>query len=185
MPHLAFFVAMVLLIANAAAQDPYQLNPGDLLDISVWREENMQLQVVILPDGSISIPLAGHLDVAGKTSEEVESEIKAKLTRFFPDIVLTVSVAEVRGNQVYVIGEVENPGVFVANRRLDVIQALSLAGGLSAFADEDGIKVIRRVSGAQQVMTFDYGAVQSGKGLSHNIILHSGDVVIVPTSRLF
>ena len=114
MPHLAFFVAMVLLIANAAAQDPYQLNPGDLLDISVWREENMQLQVVILPDGSISIPLAGHLDVAGKTSEEVESEIKAKLTRFFPDIVLTVSVAEVRGNQVYVIGEVENPGVFVA-----------------------------------------------------------------------
>ncbi len=171
-----------------AAQDDYHLNPGDVLEISIWKEENMRREVVVLPDGTISYPLAGHLKVAGRTLADVEQELKDRLVTgsFYKDPpALTVAVLETKGNQVFVIGEVNNPGAIVGSRPLDVLQALSLAGGLNEFADESDIVILRRNGGGQETFSFDYSDVQAGGDVSGNIVLQSGDTVVVPASGIF
>lgn len=163
------------------AQDGgYLLNPGDVLQISVWKEEGLERQVLVLPDGMISFPLAGHLKAAGRTAQEVQAELSKRIEQYIPEPVVTVSVATVGGNKIYVIGQVNRPGEFLATRRIDVMQALSLAGGLTAFADENAIKVLRRKGGKEVAIPFDYSAVKKGTKLELNVVLQSGDVVVVP-----
>jgi polysaccharide export outer membrane protein len=94
--------------------------------------------------------------------------------------VITVSVPIVAGNKIYVIGQVNRAGEFLATHRIDVMQALSLAGGLTPFADEDDIRILRRKNGKQVALPFDYSRVKKGKSLELNIVLESGDVVVVP-----
>jgi len=185
MSRLALLIVGILLSASALAQGAYLLNPGDILEISLWKEETMRRQVVVLPDGTISYPLAGHVQVIGRTAEDVEKEITERLKPFYEDPFLSVAVVETRGNQVFVIGAVRAPGAFIASKRLDIMQALSLAGGLNEFADEDGIMVIRRMADGHQTLPFNYAVVESGKDLSRNIVLQSGDVLVVPTAGIF
>lgn len=178
--------SVVLFITGAQAAEPYKLNPGDVLEISVWKEEGMQRQVAVLPDGNISFPLAGHVKAAGMTPAQLKTVLQQKLKNYFADPVLTVSVLQVTGNKIYVIGQVRAPGEFPANRPVDVMQALSLAGGLTTFAAQDEIRILRRdASGKQQALKFSYSDVAKGKALSSNIVLRSGDVVVVPTSGIF
>ena len=158
----------------------YRLNPGDVLQISVWKEEGMERQVLVLPDGMISFPLAGHLKAAGRTALEVQDALMERIKRYIPEPVITVSVPSVAGNQIYVIGQVQRPGQFPATHRIDVMQALSLAGGLTPFADEDDIKILRREKNKQLALPFDYSEVKNGRNLDLNIVLESGDVVVVP-----
>ena len=179
-------MSLVFIVFQAQAAEPYRLNPGDVLEISVWKEEGMQRQVVVLPDGEISFPLAGHVKASGLSPEELKQVLAKKLKNFFADPVLTVSVLQVTGNKIYVIGQVRNPGEFPAARPLDVMQALSLAGGLTTFAAPDDIKILRRdASGKQRALEFDYSDVAKGRELQSNVILRSGDVVVVPTSGIF
>jgi polysaccharide export outer membrane protein len=103
-----------------------------------------------------------------------------QLTRFISDPVVTVSVRDIRGNKVYVIGQVNKPGEFIVNPRVDVMQALSMAGGATAFASLDNIIILRRTAAKQEAMRFNYGAVARGKDLEQNIELRSGDIVVVP-----
>ncbi len=173
-------VPVLFALPDSAHAEPYRLNPGDVLDISVWKEESMQRQVLILPDGTISFPLAGHLVAAGRTAAEVQDELVKRITIYIPEPVVTVSVASVGGNAIYVIGQVKQPGRFNVASRIDVMQALSLAGGLTPFGDEDGIRILRRENGKQTAMAFDYSAVKRGKKLADNILLRPGDVVVVP-----
>jgi polysaccharide export outer membrane protein len=186
---MALIVAILVLWLPdrfAAAAEPYRLNPGDVLQISVWKEEGMQREVLVLPDGNISFPLAGHIQAAGRSPEELQGILINKLKKYFAGPVITVSVMQLTGNKIFVIGQVRSPGQFLANRPIDVIQALSLAGGLTTFADEDAIKILRRdKNGKQQAIGFNYAEISKGRGLSRNIVLRSGDVVIVPTSGLF
>ncbi len=187
----AVAIALAVLfvtVPDLAAQNEYRLNPGDLLDISIWNEDNMRREVIVLPDGTISYPLAGHLKVAGRTLADVEQELKSRLVTgsFFKDApALTVAVLQTQGNQVFVIGEVNTPGAIAGNRPLDVLQALSLAGGLSEFADESEILILRRNADGQETYMFDYSNVQAGRDVSSNIVLQSGDTIIVPASGLF
>jgi polysaccharide biosynthesis/export protein len=186
--YFAFAIAMLMAAPLAAQQTAYQLQPGDVLDVSIWGQDNMRRQVVVLPDGAISYPLAGHMNVVGMTAVEAENELKRRLVRggyFLEPPQLTVSVTETLGNQLYVMGRVRQPGAIAAGRRLTVVQALSLAGGLDEFADRRGIIVIRRNGEAQQVVRIDYAAVHSGRDLSTNVVLEPGDVVVVPEARLF
>lgn len=174
-------IILLCLPATAVAQDAqYTLNPGDLLQISVWKEEGMQREVLVLPDGMISFPLAGHLQASGQTPEQIQQALTARLESYIPNPVITVSVLKVSGNTVYIIGQVNRPGEIQAGHRMDVIQALSVAGGLTAFADENDIKILRRVGDEQIALPFDYSAVKKGKKLKLNILLQSGDVVVVP-----
>lgn len=163
----------------------YLINPGDVLEISVWKEEGMEREVLVLPDGAISFPLVGFIKAAGHSPAEVQETLTERIERFIPYPVVTVSVREVAGNSVYVLGYVAKPGEYRASRRLDVLQALSLAGGLTRLANEKDIKIIRRENGHQRVYPFNYAEIKKGLGLEANIILNSGDTVIVPGSSFF
>jgi polysaccharide export outer membrane protein len=165
----------------APAQPGYQVQPGDVLQISVWREEDLKLEVLVRPDGGFSFPLAGDMRATGKTVEDLRKEISDRLVRFIPDLVVTVAVKEINGNRVYVIGQVNKPGQFVMNPRVDVMQALSIAGGTTPFAKLDEIFVLRRMSETNQVrLPFRFNDVVKGRGLEQNVLLLSGDVVVVP-----
>ena len=131
-------------------------------------------------DGGFSFPLVGEVNAVGKTVEELRRELVQALTRIIPDVVVTVAVLEIKGNKVYVIGQVNKPGEFIVNPRVDVIQALSLAGGVTAFASPSEIFVLRRDNGQQRRLPFNYDAVLRGRDLEQNVLLRSGDVVVVP-----
>ena len=111
----------------AYAQSGYLLNPGDKLLVSVWKEEDLQREVLILPDSQISFPLVGFINTSGKTAADVQAEIAKRLEKFISNPVVTVSVVNVNGNRIYVIGKVKQPGEYVVERLVDVMQALSLA----------------------------------------------------------
>jgi len=164
----------------AAWADSYKLRPGDVLTISVWNEKDLQGEVVIRPDGGITFPLAGGLNAANDTVAELTDELQTKIRKYIPDAVVTVIVKAVLGNRVYVIGKVNRPGDFPLNGPLDVMQALALAGGATPFADIDHIRVLRRDGDRQTSISFRYGDIQHGRKLDHNILLQSGDTVVVP-----
>ena len=182
-----FGLLIIIMSASVLAQevdrshpDGYRINAGDELEISVWKEEDLQRDVLIRPDGAFSFPLAGNIQAAGKTATEIEAELVSRLSRYIPELVLTVTVTDVGGNQIYVIGQVSNPGAFVMNPAVDVIQALTLAGGTTPFASLKKIRILRRENGVQRAIEFDYTDVSEGRSLGQNILLKSGDVVVVP-----
>ena len=160
--------------------DGYELQPGDVIRVSVWREEQLDQGVLVRPDGGISFPLAGDLGAEGKTIDEVTQELAQKLSEFIPNPVVTVSLQENSGNRIYVTGRVNQPGVFLVNRPIDIMQALSMAGGLTPFADRDAIKVLRREGRGQRAIPFNYKQVQKGRALQQNIMLQAGDTLVVP-----
>jgi polysaccharide export outer membrane protein len=162
------------------ARDGYALQPGDILEISVWKEPDMQREVLVRPDGGISFPLVGNINAKNRSVQDLNKSITKRLEKFIPDPVVTVSLKQMLGNRVYVVGKVLKPGEFALNRNVDVMQALSMAGGLNPFADGDEIKILRRVGGAQKSIPFSYSSVLGGKDLKQNIILKPGDVVVVP-----
>ncbi|MGO8972555.1 MAG: polysaccharide biosynthesis/export family protein [Steroidobacteraceae bacterium] len=163
-----------------AVPEGYRLHPGDVLLISVWNEKDLQSEVVIRPDGGITFPLAGELQAADKTIADLTAELQTKIRKYIPDAVATVIVKAVLGNRVYVIGKVNRPGDFPLNGPLDVMQALALAGGATPFADLNGIRVLRRDGARQTSISFRYGDIQHGRKLDRNILLQSGDTVVVP-----
>lgn len=169
--------------AGAWAQDAsadYKLHAGDSITVSVWKELELQRKVIIRPDGRFSFPLAGEVQAAGRSADQIRLDIESKLTKYIPEAVVAVMVEDVSGNRIYVIGQVTKPGMYVMNPELTVLQALSLAGGGTPFAKLDNISVIRGTGAAQKTMPFRYDQVIEGKSLQQNITLVSGDVVIVP-----
>jgi len=163
-----------------AQDDGYRLGPEDLLEISVWKEEGLKKETVVRPDGAFSFPLIGDVQAAGRTVAEVREEIGKRLARYIPEPTVSVLVMRVASNKVYVIGRVNKPGDFAVGRYVDVLQALALAGGLTPFADEHNIKVIRKQDGKDVVLLFDFSAVSRGENLEQNIRLQGGDVIVVP-----
>jgi len=158
----------------------YGLQPGDIVRISVWREPELDQVVLVRPDGGISFPLAGEVFVEGRTIEEVSFEIAEKLSVYIPAPQVTVSLQQSEGNRIYVTGKVNQPGMFMVNRSVTIMQALSLARGLTPFADKDRIVVIRREGETQRSIPFNYQQVRRGQFLDQNIMLQAGDTVVVP-----
>lgn len=177
---LLFLCQAAALAQNAATPSGYLVQPGDVLQISVWKEPDLTQQTLVRPDGGFSFPLAGDISAVGKTVEDLRVEITSRLSHYIPDLIVTVSVQEIKGNKVYVIGQVNRPGEFIANPSVDVMQALSLAGGTGPFASLDEIFVLRRSNGEQRRLPFHYNDVIKGRNLEQNIMLQSGDVVVVP-----
>jgi polysaccharide export outer membrane protein len=158
----------------------YQIAPEDVLEITVWKEEGLTRQVLVRPDGGISFPLAGDIHAAGKTAPQLQQEITQRLEKFLSDPVVLVAVMKIVGNKIYVIGRVNKPGEYSPGRYVDVLQALSMAGGLTPFAAENDIKVLRKENGKDLVFPFRYSQVKAGDKLDQNITLKGGDVVVVP-----
>jgi polysaccharide export outer membrane protein len=173
--------ALVGLAHTAHAQDPtYTVKPGDLLSISVWKEPDLQREALVRPDGSFSFPLVGEVDARGKTVADLNRIVNQRLTKFISDPVVTVTIQEIKGNKVYVIGQVNKPGEFIVNPSVDVMQALSMAGGTTPFASLGDIVILRRTANGKTALPFRYNDVARGKKLEQNIDLQSGDVVVVP-----
>jgi len=176
----AVLLAVPGLTAAQTVSGDYKLHAGDSITVSVWKELELQRKVIIRPDGRFSFPLAGEVQAAGRSADEVRVDIENQLKKYIPEAVVAVMVEDVSGNRVYVIGQVNKPGMYVMNPQLTVIQALSLAGGSTPFAKLDNISVIRGTGTAQKTMPFRYDQVVEGKSLQQNISLESGDVVLVP-----
>lgn len=175
----------LLVAAACSAAEPgddagYRIQPGDVLRIDVWHEEELQREIMVRPDGGISFPLVGDLAAQGQTAVSLTAEITQKLVRYIPDPVVTVSVAQPAGNRLYVLGEVARPGEFAMSRPLNVLQALAMAGGLTPYADRDSIKVLRGSGEQQMALPFNYADVSGGESLQQNVQLQPGDVVMVP-----
>jgi polysaccharide export outer membrane protein len=167
--------------AGQAAADRYRVQPGDVLEISVWKEKDLQAEVLIRPDGGMSFPLAGDITATGKSIEELRGDIAARLKSYIPDPVVTVAVKQIGGNHIYVLGKVNRAGEFPFSRPVDVMQALSLAGGTTPYAALNDIVILRRQNADRvEAIHFHYSDVARGKELSQNVLLRSGDTVVVP-----
>lgn len=162
------------------AGEPYLIGAGDVLDISVWKDEAQTKTVVVLPDGTISFPLIGEVVAEGKTVSQLKDEIRQKVSHFVPDPVLTVIVHQVNSMLIYVVGRVNNPNRFLLSTNVNVLQALTMAGGLNPFAKRDKITVMREEAGDTRIYKFNYDEVAAGENLQQNIRLRRGDVVVVP-----
>ena len=169
----ALFFAGLMLSNAAFSAEAYKLNQGDMLQISVWGEETLQKEVRVLPDGSISFPLAGRVEVANTTTPEVEKLVTEKLKAYLPDPQVTVIVSNIEGNRAYVLGKVLHPGPVLLIAPMTVLQALSFAGGLDKFADLDAIKVLRKGANGQTAIPVNYDKLIEGQSLDSNILLNT------------
>jgi polysaccharide export outer membrane protein len=185
-----WLLVLGLLLAPAAYCDgvteahpldeSYVVQPGDVLQVTVWKEQELQGEVLVRPDGGLSFPLAGDIEAAGHSVDEIRKVLQSRLVKYIPDPVITVAVKKTDGSRIFVVGKVNRPGDFALNRPIDVMQALSLAGGTTSFADVNAICILRREGGRQVVFRFRYADVRRGRELAQNILLRSGDTVVVP-----
>lgn len=161
--------------------EEYIIAPADVLEISIWGEPDLKRdQLVVRQDGKISFPLIGDLDVAGKTTEQVKQMIEANILPYVPQANATVIVSASGSLRFYVMGKVARPGMYQDASGTNVLQALSIAGGLTSFANENGITVMRTVGDKTVCFPFRYSDIKKGKKLEQNIKLQRGDVVLVP-----
>jgi polysaccharide export outer membrane protein len=169
--------------ATPAALDfgpDYLLGPGDVIDISVWKDETLTKSLTVLPDGKVSFPLIGEIKAAGRTVAQLKQEITKKISPYAPDPTVSVEVRQVNSMLIYVIGRVNAPGRFVLNTNVNVLQALTMAGGFGPLSKRGTIKIFRREGAKTRIFEFQYEGVVEGKNLEQNIILERGDVVVVP-----
>ncbi len=174
------FESQGALATGIQVEPGYRLGAEDVLMVSVWKDEQLTREVVVRPDGLFSFPLVGDIRALDRTVEEVRADLVTRLAKYIPNANVSVAVTKVMSYKIYVVGRVNKPGEYLIGHYTDVLQALSLAGGLTPFAAENDIKVMRRIDGEQQAIPFRYGDVRKGKSLEQNIILQRGDVVMVP-----
>lgn len=183
---LSLIVALASIAFSAMANDePYGIVPGDVLQISVWKEDALDREVIVLPDGTVDFPLIGSVYVEDKSPTEVQADIKQRLQRYIPDAAVSVVVKANLGHAVNVIGQVAKPGEIVMSHNLTVMQALSQAGGLTPYAKESGIIILRKTDSGERSIPFPYDDIAEGSELDKDIELQPGDVIVVPTASLF
>ncbi len=165
---------------SAFAQSAYQVQPGDVLTVSVWKEPELTGDVTVHPDGTFSVPLIGAIQASGRTIKEIQSDASNNLRQFIPEPVVTIGLRTSVGKQIYVLGQVNVPGVFTVTKPTDVMQSLALAQGMTSYASANKIRILRRADGKQTAIRFHYGDVEKGENLEQNILLQDGDTVVVP-----
>ena len=142
---LALMVYTIMLLAGCVTPEPpsaqpsladpgYQLGPEEVLMISVWKDEHLTKDAVVRPDGMISFPLVGDLPAAGHTVEDIRQDLAKRLSRYVPNPHVSVAIIKLQSYKIYVMGRVNKPGEYLIGHYTDVLQALSLAGGLTPFA---------------------------------------------------
>ena len=186
-------MALLLAAPSAFAQAAgYRIQPGDQLSVTVLEDETLNSQLLVTPDGRISVPLAGTVQASGQTVEQVEATITNRLADNFavePNVFVSVTaVDEIEETySIYVLGRVGDPGVKEVEIGTTMLQAIALAGGFDRFAATSRIQLRRRDSqtGQERLYIFNYNAVERGSPIQSMITLREGDVLIVPERRLF
>jgi polysaccharide export outer membrane protein len=168
--------------AGAASSGPpgYLIGPSDVLTVTFWRDKDMDTEVVVRPDGNITLPLLNDIQAAGLTPGELRERIVAEAHRYIEDPSPTVAVKAINSRKVFITGQVEKPGPYPLASPMTVLQLIALAGGLKEFADGKNILVMRAENGRQVAYQFDYKELLKRKNLRQNIDLKPGDTVVVP-----
>jgi polysaccharide export outer membrane protein len=158
----------------------YVIQPNDLLEVFVWKQPELTRKVLVRPDGRISFPLVQDLQAAGISPGELKDRIEAKLKEYLNYPNVTIIVEAIQSYRIYVVGKVQKPGALVIEKAVTVLQALALAGGFQDYAKDSEITIIRNQGQETIVFDFNYRDVIKGKQATQNILLRSGDVVVVP-----
>jgi polysaccharide biosynthesis/export protein len=158
----------------------YVIGPGDVLQIFVWKEPELTRDVTVRVDGKITVPLLGDLPAAGRTPQQLGTELGKALGRFLSSPQVTLGVAQANSSRFYVMGQVNTPGVFPLAGRVTVLQGLALAGGLREFAKTDSIQIVRQSQGLQSFLPVNYKKLEDGRDITQNVLLRPGDTVLVP-----
>jgi polysaccharide export outer membrane protein len=168
--------------ATAPISSAYVIGPGDMLSITVWKNDTLSRVVPVRPDGKISMPLLHDVQASGLTAMQLRDKISTALSEFMPNPEVTVSVSDVRSLRVSILGEVVKPGVLELRGETTILEAIAMAGGFKDFASPSKITVIRNEeNGKTKRIRFNYNrAVSSGASDEENLVLKSGDVVVVP-----
>ena len=169
-------------IAPAAPEEsgPYYVAPGDVLRIAVWKEPELSTEVFVRLDGMITVSVVGDVRAAGKTTEQIATEVRTKLRSVLEVPQVTVTVAQAVSARFYVVGEAAVSGAFPLTGRITILQALALAGGFREFAKRDRIVVIRERRGQRQAIVFNFRDLEAGVNLEQNIAVEAGDTLVVP-----
>jgi len=170
------------MLAALQQNKPYVLGCGDTLRVTVWRHEEASTDAVIMPDGKISLPLVGDMAAAGLTVDELKDELNRKYSEYITEPHITITVKETNSLKIYVLGEVTRPGEFKLNSYTDVLQAISMAGGFTIYANKSTIYIIRKEGDKKIKISFNYNEVVAGKNLNQNIPLKPGDIIVVSES---
>jgi len=179
----AFCLALFFLFLTAAAYAApaaYRLGPGDEVEVSVWRDPDLTRQMVVPPDGVLSFPLIGDVDVRDLTVPALRELVREKIAPYVPDATVTVILLRSNSMTAYVIGKVHKPGQFPITLDTSVLQVLAMAGGPTPYASAGSIEVLRKSGAETTRLLFDYEALAKGKDLERNVRLEPGDVVVVP-----
>lgn len=177
----AFATFVFAWSANSVfAQAAYKVQPGDVLTVSVWKEPDLTGDVIVHPDGTFSVPLIGAIRASNRTIEDIQLNAIENLGKYISEPEVTIGLRASVGKQIYVLGQVNAPGVFTISKATDVMQALSLAQGMTSYASANKIRILRRTDDQQVAIDFRYGDVEKGKNLEQNILLQDGDTVVVP-----
>jgi len=172
---------MPAAVAKQTAVDPnYVIGAQDVLDVNVWKEPDLTRQVPVRPDGKISLPLLNDVQAQGLTPTQLSAQITTGLEKYMTSPQVTVIVSQINSQRVYILGEVGQAGAYALLPGMRVLQALSNAGGFTAFSNLKGIYILRQDDGKQQKLLFNYKEVVSGKKAEQNIELKPGDTIVVP-----
>jgi polysaccharide biosynthesis/export protein len=158
----------------------YAIGPGDVLTVMFWREKELSTEVTVRPDGRISIPVLQDVDASGLTPQELRDTLTVQAKRYVEDPNVTVIVKEINSRRIYITGQVAKPGPYPLTVPINVVQLISMAGGLLEYADEKNVVIMRTVNGLPVSYPFNYKEVSERKNLKQNISLKPGDTVIVP-----
>jgi len=153
----------------------YVIGPDDVLGIQFWRDQDMSGDVTVRPDGMITLPLIRDMKAAGLRPEELRDQIVKAASKFIEDPNVTVIVRQINSRNVFVTGQVAHPGAYPVSGEMRVLQAISLAGGLTEYANGKKIRIIRE----GKSFLFNYNDVLDGKKLEQNIVLKPGDTIAV------
>jgi polysaccharide biosynthesis/export protein len=166
-------------VTASSAPRGYVIGPDDILQIVFWREKELSGDVVVRPDGRISLPLLNEIVAAGRTPEELREALVVEAQRYLGNPNPTVVVKEIRSRKVFITGAVEKPGPYIVTSPTTVLQLIALAGGLKEYADKRNILVMRTTNGKQNAYVVDYHAILRRQNLEQNFQLAPGDTVLV------
>jgi polysaccharide biosynthesis/export protein len=171
-----------MVVAPAVPPPPgYVIGPDDVLQVLFWREKELSAEVTVRPDGMVSLPLLNDVKAAGLTPEQLRDAVTKAATRFFEvDPNVSINIKAINSRKVFITGSVGKPGPYPLSAPTTVLQLISMAGGLTEFAKQKDIAVMRTEGGKPLRLPFNYKDVVKGKNLKQNIELKPGDTVIVP-----
>lgn len=177
---LSLVFCSLVMSLSSFAQSEYLLREGDSVLVSVWGEATLQRDVKVLPDGSITFPLAGRVVVANTTTTEAAKKIEEKLKAYLPEPNVSLVVVTPDGYRAYIVGKVIKPGAISLGTPITVLQALSAAGGIDKFADGDDIKIIRSAGDKKTIINVNYDKLLKGQNLETDVYLMPNDTILVP-----